>query len=225
MTSIIVKCDLATAKEYTGKSVVAKVGKKKHSVAFRVTADDFTIDEAVELAKRDSNIIMVNYIGSQENIKGVSPNGVYVAWSMEVGNDLTEDDIVKYLAETPEGVSLIVKVPEDYNNIRFLCDMLDKYDNLRICGGSLFCFDGYKFGCCGRDICAMKGVSFSEDSYIHEGCCCAVDIFDLTDVELTASASKGASKGTKKSGSTAKKPSNKVAKFSSLLYGNGKVEL
>lgn len=219
--SIIVKSDLSRAEEFTGKSVVAKIGKKKLPVVFRVTVDDFTVEEAIDVAKRDSNILMLNYVGSQGGLSQVNPQGVYIAWSIDVGNDVSEDDIQKCVEATPPGVTLVVKVPEDYKNIRFLYEMSEKYQSVRFCGGCLFCFDECKFGCCGKDICSARGIKFDDTEYIKEGCSCAIPVFDIADVELSVATSKA-----KSSNSTHKKSKpNKVAMFSSLLYGNGKVEL
>lgn len=139
MSTVIVKADLATAKQYTGKSLSVKIGKKKFSAVLRVNVDDFNIAEAIELAKRDANILMLNYVGSHEGIKGVNTCGVYVAWGIDVGSDVTEDDIQRLYDDVPDGVTLIVKLPEGYKNIRFLYDMSHKFDRVRFCGGSLFC--------------------------------------------------------------------------------------
>ena len=79
--SVIVKADLSEVKQYTGKSVTTKIGKKNHPVLFRVNVDDFTVEEGIDIAKRDANIIMLNYIASQQShsrnltvIVGVNPN-------------------------------------------------------------------------------------------------------------------------------------------------------
>lgn len=221
--SIIVKADLSLVTQYTGKSVVAKIGKKKFPVVFRVTVDDFSVEEAINTAKRDSNILMLNYVGSQGGLSQINPQGVYIAWIAEVGNDVSEEDIQKYIDTTPEGVTLVVKVPEDYKNIRFLYEMSEKYQNIRFCGGCLFCFDECKFGCCGKDICTARGIKFDDTEYIKEGCSCAIPAFDIADVELSVTTAKNKSKSS--SSSSKKSKPSKVAMFSSLLYGSGKVEL
>lgn len=222
MSTVIVKADLATAKQYTGKSLSVKIGKKKFSAVLRVNVDDFNIAEAIELAKRDVNILMLNYVGSHEGIQDVNTCGVYVAWGIDVGSDVTEDDIQRLYDDVPDGVTLIVKLPEGYKNIRFLYDMSQKFDRIRFCGGSLFCFEDCKFGCCGRDVCNERGISYDDTEYIKEGCSCAIPAFEMDEVEFIATNSMTK---TEKTAKKSKPKSNKTAMFSSLLYSGGKVEL
>lgn len=219
--SMIVKADLSEIKEYTGKSVSAKIGKKSHPVLFRVNVDNFSVEEAIDVAKRDSNIVMLNYIGSPAGLANIDTKGVYITFSVEVGNDVSEEDIVKYIADIPEGVTLVVKLPEEFKNIRFAYEMSQKYDKVRFCGGCLFCFDECRFGCLGRDICTQKGIKFDDTEYIKTGCSCCIPIDDIANVELSISNSK--QKSSSHSGNKSK--NSKASLFSSLLYSGGKVEL
>lgn len=219
--SVIVKADLSEVKQYTGKSVTTKIGKKNHPVLFRVNVDDFTVEEGIDIAKRDANIIMLNYIGSQAGLTNIVSKGVYITYAVEVGNDVTEEDIIKYLNNTPDGVTLVIKLPDDFKNIRFAYDMSVKYDKVRFCGGCLFCFDECKFGCVGRDICTQRGIKFDDTEYIKIGCSCCVPVEDFADVELAISTKQ--QKSTTHSNNKSK--ISKASLCSSLLFSGGKVEL
>lgn len=220
--SIIVKTDFETAKAYAGKNVYTKFDGRKHQVFFRVFVDDSTLSDGIALS-RDKNVLMLLYVGSDSYLStyDFTNCGTYIGVSKEVGNDLTESDINTMLSCLPEAVTLILKLPEDYKDIRFLYEMSQKYKRVRFCGGTLFCFDECNFGCCGRELLDKQGIKYDKESYLKEGCCCALQSVDGIDLEYTVSArterySTSKSSGTKKA---------KVSKFSELLYSNGKVPL
>lgn len=224
MNTVIVKADLSTAKQYTGKAVYAKVSKKKNQAYFRVAANDFNVSEAVSAASRDNNILAVEYEGTLDSLKGLNFNNVCLLWEMPVGNDVTEEDIQKIVAEVPEGVSILLTLPEDFVNIRFVCDMLDKYPQIRFSGGNLFMFDGYAIGVCGKDLLTKRSIKFDSDKYLfYEGEDSALPVFDESEIELES----GQKSTVKSSSSNASKKakSSKASLFSSLLYGDGKVGL
>lgn len=227
MNSAIVKADLDSIREYKGKSAVAKIKGRKYQAYFRLDVDDFNLSEAVEYAKTDKNVLMLAYSGAGFALKSQegAVNGVYIGWLIPVGNNVTEEDIQGYLKELPEGVSIVFQFPEDYKDLEFMVKMMEKYPAIRICGGHTFCFDDCRFGCCGRDVLTRAGIAFDKTDYLREGCSCAVGIYELSDVSLSA-ASRGSDKsnmGTKKQSGTQK--AKKSQQFSSLLYSGGKVEL
>lgn len=221
MASIIVKTTLDTAKEFTGKAVSTKVHGRKYQVFFKVEVDDFNIEEAISHASRDKNIIMLDYVGTNDYITRVSDfKGVYIAWGRELGGEIDESDIAHIEDITPEGVTPIIKLPTSYNNIRFLYEMSEKYNRVRFCGGYLYSFDGCRFGCCGRDILSKLNIKFDDEDRVHEGCSCAIPVFEDSMVELVAT-----SKSSRTSNNSESK--NKVGKsqrFSSILMG-GTVEM
>lgn len=223
MNTVIVKTDLETAEQYKGKSVYAKIKGKKNIAYFRVPVDDFNLAEAVALAKSNKNILMLLYSGVGFGLATVDTIGVYLGWKIPVGSNTTEEDIKGYVSTAPEGVSLILQFPDDYKNIEFMVKMMEKYPNLRICGGCTFCFDDCRFGCCGRDVLRRAGIKFDEEQYYHEGCSCAIPVYDAEEVSLGAFTTKPDSSKSSKGNSSAKK--QKAQMFSSLLYSGGKVEL
>lgn len=223
--SVIVKANLEQVKEYKNKNVSTKVGNKKHQVYFKVEVDDFSLVEAIEHAKMDRNVLMLEYAGSDNYLKSVvlAPSDIfpYVGVSYEVGMNLSEDDITNALAEYPAWTTVIIKLPDEYKNLEFLHGMCQKYPRIRFCGGYTFSIDGCRLGCCGRDILEKKNIKVTDTDYLKDGCSCALQTLQFEDVELAVSAKAERSSNTSGTKSSAPK---KAAKFSNLLGGATKVE-
>ena len=219
--AVVVKADLDTVKEFTGKGVTAKVGNKKHQCFFRVQVDDFNIEEALGMAKADSNILLLEYVGTNDYISRIADfRGAYIVKNYELGEQFDETDVERVLDSTPDGVTPVVVLPETYSNIRFVCNMLDKYKRLRFTGGNLFTFDEYAMGYCGRDVAKRRGIKFDEEDYHKTGETCCLLTFDAMSLDLVAT-----SKSAARSNNTESKPkAQKTPKFGSLLIG-GSVDL
>lgn len=221
--SVIVRTSFENAKQYKGKGVSTKIGNKNHNVFFKVIVDDFSIEEA--LSSNDSNIVMYDYQGMISNpvYLGIAETSIYITKSYEYGNDVSESDILEVLNEVPAGVTPIIKLPSDYKNFEFVCRMCDKFPRIRFCGGIMFCAEGCRIGCCGRDILDDAGIKYSDSSSIKEGCACALDIISDEGLELTISEKKAKSERKKSSSSSGTKKA-KTNMFGDLL-GNFNVEL
>lgn len=222
--SVIVKTSFDNAKQYKGKCVTTKIGSKKHNVYFKVVVDDFTIEEA--LKEKDSNIIMYDYQGMISNpvYLGIEDTDLYIAKSYEFGNDISENDILEVLNEVPKGVVPIIKLPSDYKDFEFVCRMCDKYEHIRFCGGIMFCAEGCRVGCCGRDVLTKAGVKFNDNNYIKEGCACSLDIISDEGLELEVSEKK-VKADKKKSKSKSSGGSKKKKMMFGELFGGFNVEL
>lgn len=220
--AVIVKANLEQVKEYKNKNVSLKIGNKKHQVYFRVEADDFSLLDAIEHAKTDRNVVMLEYAGSDNFIKSVavapSDNFPYVGVSYEVGMNLSEEDIVNALAEYPEWSTIIIKLPDEYKNLEFLYNMCQKYPRIRFCGGYTFSIDGCRLGCCGRDILEKKNIKVSDSEYLKIGCSCALQTLQFDDVDLSISLKAERTSNT--SSGTKSPASKRSAKFGSLLGGD-----
>lgn len=226
--AIIVKVDYVTALSYKGKNVTTKHNGKKHKVLFKVSCDDTSIKESIELAKSSDNIIMLDYQGltSSESYLSVTENtGVYIGKSYEFGNNFTKEDIIGVLDETPMGVTPIIKLQNDFSNLELLYKLCNEFPRIRFCGGHLFCLSDCRIGCCGIDVVEKTGIKYSIESYNKTGCCCALEVVDSLGLELEASTKSA--KQTSQRTSQEKKPAKpkKTLKFSDLLYSNGKVDL
>ena len=218
--SVLVKVGYETAERFKGKGVSTKLGNKKHQVYFKLYCDDSNLAECVELAKTSGNIVMLEYQGLPTSFEGVNTGGVYITKVHEYGMNLCEDDIKDAISTTPEGVTTVIKLPLEYNDMRFIYNMSQKYTNVRFCGGTVFCIEGCRLGCCGRDILDKKGIKYNENQYIHEGCSCALETLAEEDVELVEAKLKDRKQRTS-SGGTKKK---KTVMFKDLLYQGGAVD-
>lgn len=221
MAIAVVKTSLDVAKEYTGKSVSTKVHGKRYQVFFKVEVDDFNLEEAIAYASRDKNIITLEYVGTNDYIMRVNDfKGVYITWSKELGMEFNESDIAHVEETTPDGVTPVIKLPAEYKNIRFIYNMSKKFSRIRFCGGHIYAFDGCRFGCCGRDILMRLNIKFNEEERVHEGCSCAVPVFEDSVVDLDATVKSVRNSNN----SEAKNRVGKSQRFSSLLVG-GSVEM
>lgn len=208
--SVIVKTSYDIASQYRGKCVSTSVGGKKHNVYFRVTLDDFTLEDALQGS--DDNIVMYEYQGMVSNpvYRNIENTSLYIVEYREVCNDISEDDIKTILEEVPDGVTPVIKLPTEYNDFEFICRMCDKYPRVRFCGGTLFCAVGCRIGCCGHDILERHGVKFKDKKYIKEGCACGLPVISDEGLTFTVSDKRTKSTRTKKSGGSSKsKPKKK----------------
>lgn len=226
--AIIVKADYNVVFAYNGKKVTTKYNGKKHQVLFKLACDDTNLRESIALAKVSENIIMLDYQGlanTPEYLSLIGDTGVYIARTFEFGNNFTEADIQGVLDETPSGITPIIKLQNDFNNLELIYKLCNQFPRVRFCGGHLFCLSDCRIGCCGLDIMEKSGIKYSVDSYNKTGCCCALEVVDYMGLELEASTKtvKQSSPRTPKE----KKPNKprKTMKFSDLLYANGKVDL
>lgn len=212
---LLVKTGYEVASKFRGKNVVTKIGNKKHQVYFKLYCDDMDIADCIKLYKENSNIVMLEYQGTDLGLMGVDLKGVYITKIFDFGTNISENDITDTIKYLQEGLTAIIRVPQEYKDMKFIYDMSNKYSNIRFCGGTVFCLDGCKLGCCGRDILDKKGIKYDATKYIYEGCCCALETLMDTDVELEEGSI------IKKSGTGVKK----TLKFQDLLYKNGRVSL
>lgn len=218
---IIVKTDYVGAKVFENSGVRAKVGNKKHQVYFKVYCDDTDVEECIELYRNCGNIAMLEYRGAVESIAELDLHGVYIAKVFDFGTNITEEDVKGVSYSLREGLVGVVRVPTEYKDMQFIYDMSQKYNNIRFCGGTTFCLDGCRLGCCGRDILDKRNIKYDEKQYFHEGCCCAAETFDATEVELEEC--KVTKRAGSKSGNGGGK--KKVALFKDLLYSGGTFDL
>lgn len=225
--SIVVKTNYETANKYANGRVVTKYNNKKHQVYFRVSCDDYSLNSCIELAKKSDNIVMLDYEGlpmSQTYTSLTSDTGVYIGIKIEVGMDFSEEDLVRILNDTPEGVTPIVKLPDEYKNIRFLYNMCKKYSRVRFCGGATFNISGCRLGCCGADVLEKNNIKFPADVVMHTGCSCGLEVVD--DEGLEFEVSQKVVKQPKTPRAPKEKPSSPapkkkaVSSFTSLLSGD-----
>lgn len=221
---LIVKTSYNEAKRFEHSGVRAKVGNKKHQVYFKVYCDDTDVKDCIELYRSSGNILMLEYQGALESIAELDLNGIYIAKVFDFGTNITEDDVLGVSASLRDGLVGVLRVPTEYKDMEFIYNMSQKYSNIRFCGGTTFCLDGCRLGCCGRDIFEKRNVKYDDKQYFHEGCCCAAETVSDTEVELEeCKVTKRV--GTKSSSNNGGGGKKKVALFKDLLYSGGTFEL
>lgn len=229
---VIVRTDLDRAKSFYGKGALTKYANKEQQVLFRVTVDDFNFEEALECYKNDANIVMLEYEGTDDYLENVSKEkcaGVYITKCVDVGTDVMDKDIDKIMLSIPSCIVVVIRLPQEFNDMKFIKDMCDKYSNIRFCGGTIFRLDGVRVGCCGADI--LHKYKIKDKDYIKMGCSCAIPVLsdkvELTETDEVIVLRGGKRNNTRKKASStitvkqsiAKKPT-KAQRFSELLGSN-----
>lgn len=221
---IIVKIDVESIKDYVGKRVFTKIGSKKHQVIFRLSVDEFSLEEGVSLYRRDSNIIMIDYEGTLEGLESFNSSMVgdcYIGYTMPVTGDMTESQFEHLISKLPDFLTPIFKFPEDFTDMGKLCTLSSIHPKIRFCGGYLFRLTGLNIGGVGVDILERRGIAPKKFSHLAIGSGCVYTNMLAKDIELVAS-KVNISRPKKKV--VAKKP-NRAEKFSSMLLSGGTVEL
>ena len=226
-SAVIATCDFDTAKLYKGKVLYTKLGSKKHKVYLRVFGDETNIKELVELARFSRNIIMVDYQGSDisEEYKNITKEltcGCHVTNMYTYGNNITLEDVASLSKDAPSGVSIVINMPDDFTDLKFVWDCCTKFPNIRFAGGKLFNIDGCRLGSIGIDIYENFGIKYTAEAYNGIG---GVEFRDLAELELTFTdkpekATEKKEKKEKTGGATKSAPKTKKLLFSDLLGGN-----
>ena len=226
--AIIVKADYNVVSVYNNKSVTTKYNGKKHKVLFKLACDDTNLMESINLAKSSDNIVMLDYQGLTDApayLGLTEPSSVYVGKTFTFGNNITKEDIQGVLDETPLGITPIIKLPDDFNNLELVYKLCEEFPRIRFCGGHLFCLSECRIGCCGVDVIEKTGIKYSLENYSKTGCCCALEVVDYVGLEFDVSAKNAKQSSQRTSHNKKQVKPKKTLKFSDLLYSNGKVEL
>lgn len=221
--AVLVKTDLRAyldkVKGNTGKKVVTKIGSKKEDVIFSIIVDDTNLTEAIQVANRTSAIIELDYAGVLSMLPSLM-SGVVTSATVncvvEVGADITEDDVVSHLQSIPDNVTLVFKVPESFTDMEFIYNMCHKYSNIRFTGGTFFLIAGCNLGSYDYKVLERKGIKYKLNSHILRGENGVLQEYGIDDVSLEFVESKGSN--------TKRKPA-KVKRVSSLITMGGSVGL
>lgn len=219
--SVIAVAGLDTVREYSNGSVKAKIGNKNHQVFFRVLVDSTNIGEALSLAKKDSNIIALEYTLDSLvycDLSMYSLDDVYVFFRKEFGTDICIEDVNNFLFNVPAGVTPVIKVPDSFNDMEFVCKVCEMSPEVRFCGGYLFEMGGCRLGCCGSDILESKGIKCDCTSKIKDGCGCGLPTYDADELNLVLTEKVARVPKERRKGSSA--PRQKTLKFGDILFAS-----
>lgn len=163
-----------------GNTLKLGIDGKKVPVFMRVAVDQDNVIEAVEKFKTYKNVVLLDYTGDMQTLEGLdSTTPIAVKFELET-IDSTIDDIME---SVPSNVRVVVKLPNDYSDMRTIEAYSNKYSNIRFCGGYFLRLEGCKIGCvCAEDI--YKKVSANKVNLISRGCACVYENVDINDFDI-----------------------------------------
>lgn len=169
--TIIATCSFEEAEQYKGKTLTSKVDNKKVGVMLSVSCDDFSVKQTIELAKGSKNIIMLDYVGTDNSqdylsITKEELGDVYLIKEFELGDNVTEEEVQDIVSRVPNGVVAVIHLPESYNDLRSIYMFCRKYPNVRFSGGTLFDVEGVSLGKYGVDILEAHDIKFAPTAYL-----------------------------------------------------------
>lgn len=215
--SLICSVDYTVALQYKNMSLSTKYNNRKHKVYLKVLCNEFSLELAQALARESKNILMVEYQGLQSSqaFLEYKPNGSYVGYVTEVGNNISEEEVRELHTDTPAGMTLVLRLPNDFTNLELLSDLSQVFPDVRFCGGCLFPVEGIKVGAIGVDILEKANIKFDESSYILDR---TDDVLENVPIEILTIETSVA---TGKKASTKKAPGEKKpAKKPSISYAS-----
>lgn len=216
---VIVKIGVEEYRKFDNKKVTCKIDKKNNNVFFRLVIDSETYSEGISMFETNIDILSVTYVGVtslDSAARLASMRGVVIDVEYEVGMNVTEEDVCSFAESTSTGVTALIKLPSEYNNMEFIYRMSQAYKNVRFCGGNLFTIEGCSLGCSIEN--RLKKASLSQYEGVVDSCCIGLVKYELEDLKLEVSDKV-------KVGTISTAKPGKRELFSSLLYANGKVEL
>lgn len=232
--ALLVKVDLETAKQYAGNAVTAKVGNKKHQVLFWVDTDDFTLVDAVKEAERDRNILFLSYTGTPNHLNmfveplnkdWVRPEYFNLVQEVELGEDLRVEDVNRVMSEFQPWVTVVIKVPETYYDMRMIQYFCRVYPNIRFVGGKFCNVEGVRLGYYDSALLDKLDVKYAPKLTMDKDYTGVLQVEKLENIELVSTPLKEAKKqGTTKTAKPSKKNA-RTMRFSELLHMGGEVAL
>ena len=221
---IICEIDLDQAKNYANSVVMTRVNNKKQKVYFKLRCDETNLIEAINFVKNNKYFICTVYNGLEDSevYQNITKDtGVLIIRVTEYGNNIKGEDIESLLESTPDGITPIVKLPEEFNDLHLIWEFSKKYDRVRFCGGDLFCINGCRLGCCGEELFNKLGVNEKNRQLDKIGCSCYYDVYDFEELELEITKVEKEKKA--KTNNTKKKATKKAKKpkisFLDLMSG------
>lgn len=158
------------------------VNGKQVNFFLRVQVDEMNIVDAIQRFRGNKWVVALDYIGDPGFLQNIDISGVLVIVIKEVMSIESLDiDLQFMLSQIDPRVRVVLKLPKDFNNMKVLYDLNQRYPNLHFCGGYLLRIDGCNIGCIGvNDL--FKKVPSSRISLITEGCGCVLQTVTMDDV-------------------------------------------
>ena len=220
--AVLAKCGFEEAQGYDGMALSAKVDGKKHDVRLCVVCDDLSLEKALAYARRNVNVLLLEYHGTGEfplykQLTRDRLSGVRLNVVVEQGMDMDEEDVRSLIAETPQGVRLVISLPDEYMDMRSITRLSSGYPSVRFYGNGLFPLRGSRVGRFDENDLNGCGVKFTQS---YEGCE-PIKSMSLAELEITATESHEK----QEKAATASAPKQKVKKFSDFIFAGGTFDL
>lgn len=159
------------------------VNGKQVNFFLRVQVDEMNIAEAVQRFRGNKWVVALDYIGDLGFLQNIDISGVLVIVTKEIASVESLDfDLQFMLSQIDPRVRVVLKLPKDFNNMKVLYDLNQRYPNLHFCGGYLLRIDGCNIGCIGVNDLSKK-VSASKIPLISEGCGCPLQNLTLDEAD------------------------------------------
>ena len=182
--SVICGINLSLAKEYEKYSLSAKVEGKKHKVYFKLESGADELQDCINLARNRKDIVFVEFQGNIDEVENIETNGVSVIYVKEVGNNISESDIDFTLVDFPKGMTLVLSLPDDFNNLELIYKLNKMYPSVRFYGGNLFRLDGLRLGNYDKTALENKGIKFGSYSHLTSNSKDILGYYNISNLEL-----------------------------------------
>lgn len=222
LMKLLASCSLEKSKEFTGNLVLPNEDKKNPDKVM------------LNIVVKDGNgkDVFKHLSGNEKCVTFVGEPTLFcpTEWAGRVFNEVNLQELVDREGIYPtevKGVVTLVRVPEDYHDMRFLKQVCDKYSTVRIIGGNLLGVEGVRIGRYESNKKAIpvvyKGIY---DDFVE------VDLEDLDGLQeivkktrKRAESIKSYEKKSKKSGTPKpKKVPKRVEAFSKLFDSSSEVD-
>lgn len=221
LMKLLAGCSLEKSKEFTGNLVLPNEDKKNpDKVLLNIVVNDGNTDVFKHLSGKEH---CITFVGEPTSFCPTELEG-------KVFNEVSLDEIINNEGTYPsevKGVTTLIRVPDDYHDMRFLREVCTKFPTARIIGGNLLGIDGVRIG---RYESTKKNIPVVYkdiyDDFVE------VNLEDLNGLQeivkktrKRAESIKSFEKKAKKSGTPkVKKPPKRAAAFSKLFDSSTEVE-
>lgn len=182
--SVICGINLSLAKEYEKYNLSAKVEGKKHKVYYKLESGADELQDCINLARNRKDIVFVEFQGNIDEVENFETNGVSVIYVKEVGNNISESDIDFTLVDFPKGMTLVLSLPDDFNNLELIYKLNKMYPSVRFYGGNLFRLDGLRLGNYDKTALENKGIKFGSYSHLTSNSKDILGYYNISNLEL-----------------------------------------
>lgn len=129
---ILASCNLEESKQYNGKLVIQDEDSKPIKVQLNVVSK-----EKIDPKDLSENVKCVTFLGTFPDVE--KKNGV------SYFSELSLDDVKSGFTEV-DGITPLLRVPDNYCQLKELVGYCNQYKSLRVVGGNLLAVDGLRIG-------------------------------------------------------------------------------